>query len=128
MHGQQRVAALLMVVGLVCTVPTARAQGPDEDRRLAKMAAEAESAEQHERVAQEFRARATRLDTQAARLERSARRLERAWYPHEYKAAPMHRAGYTERQQAARARREARESRLLAQRHVRSADDLRNAP
>jgi hypothetical protein len=40
----------------------------------------------------------------------------------------MQRAGYTERQQAARARGAAREARQLAQRHGRIATDLRNAP
>lgn len=123
----QRVAALLLVAGLVAAVP-ATAQVVDENRRLATLAAEAESAEQHHRVAQQYRERADLLDSQAKRFDRTARQLERGWYPHEYKAAPMQRAGYKERQQAAAARREAREARVLAHRHGQIATDLRNAP
>ena len=124
----QRVAALLLVAGLVGAVPVTAAQVVDEDRRLATLAAEAESAEQHLRVAQQYRDRADVLDSQAKRFDRTARQLERGWYPHEYKAAPMLRAGYTERQQAAKARRQSRDARVLAQRHGQIATDLRNAP
>ena len=69
-------AGLLIAAGLIGIAPVAGAQ-VDEKRRLAKMAAEAESAEQHLRVAREYRERADLLESQAARLERTARRLER---------------------------------------------------
>lgn len=127
MRGQW-VAAMLMAAVLGVTAHVAGAQVVDEDSRLASMAAQAESAEQHARVAAEFRDRADVLDAQSRRLDRKARQLERGWYPHEYKAAPMQRAGYAERQQAAKARSAARESRVLAQRHHQIAADLRNAP
>jgi hypothetical protein len=128
MQAQQWVAAMIMVAGLGGTAQVAAAQIVDEDRRLARMAAEAESVEQHARVADQYRDRAQVLDSQAARYERTARSLEAGWYPYEHKAAPMLRAGYSERQQAAKAKRAAREARQLAQRHDQIATDLRNAP
>lgn len=128
MKARQWVAAMFMVAVFGGTVQVTGAQIVDEDRRLAKLAAEAESVDQHARVAEEYRDRARVLDTQAARYERTARALEARWYPHEHKAAPMQRAGYSERQQAASARRAAREARQLAQRHGQIATDLRNAP
>jgi len=121
-------AAMIVVAALGGAAQVAGAQVVDEDGRLAQMAANAESVEQHTRVAEQYRDRAQVLDTQATRYERAARKLEAGWYPHEHKAAPMQRAGYTERQQAARARRAAREARQLAQRHGQIATDLRNAP
>lgn len=127
MRGQW-VAALLLIAGLVGTAQVASAQIVTEDQRLASLAADAESAEQHLRVAREYRDRADLLDVQAKRFERTARQLERGWYPHEYKAAPMQRAGYVERQEAAKARRGARDARVVAYRHSQIATDLRNAP
>jgi hypothetical protein len=127
MRGQW-MAAVLVAVGLAGTAQVAGAQVVDEDQRLAKMAVDAESAEQHARVAQQYRDRAEQLDTQAKRLERTARQLEKGWFPHEYKAAPAQRAGYAERQQAATAKSGAREARVVAYRHSRIATDLRNAP
>lgn len=124
----QCTAALLVVASLLGMARVAGAQVVDEDQRLARMAAEAESAEQHTRVAQQYRDRADLLDTQAKRLERKARQLEKGWFPHEYKAAPATRSGYAERQRAATARAGAREARLAAHRHGRIATDLRNAP
>lgn len=128
MRAQQWMAAMIVVAALGGAAQVAAAQVVDGDRRLAKMAADAESVEQHEQVAEQYRDRARVLDTQAVRLERTASTLEAGWYPHEHKAAPMLRAGYSERQQAARARRAAREARQLAQRHGQIATDLRNAP
>ncbi len=83
----QWVAATIVVAVLAGTAQVGSAQVVDEDRRLAKMAADAESVEQHARVAEQYRDRAEALDTQAARYERTARRLEKGWFPHEYKAA-----------------------------------------
>ncbi len=128
MRAHQWMAAMIVVAALGGAAQVAGAQVVDEDGRLAQMAADAESVEQHARVAEQYRDRAQVLDTQATRYERTARKLEAGWYPHEHKAAPMLRAGYSERQQAARARRAAREARLLAQRHGQIAADLRNAP
>lgn len=127
MQAQQWVAATFVAACLIATAPTAVAQVKEEDR-LATLAARAESAEQHARVSEEYRERAASLESRAKRLERTARQLEQGWYPHEYKAAPMHRAGYTERQQAVKARSDAREARALAQRHGQIASDIRNAP
>jgi hypothetical protein len=127
MRGQW-MATLIVVAALAGTAQVAGAQVVEEDQRLAKMAVEAESAEQHARVAQQYRDRAEELDTKAKRLERTARQLEKGWFPHEYKAAPAHRAGYAERQQAATAKSGAREARLVASRHSQIATDLRNAP
>jgi hypothetical protein len=120
--------AAIVAACLIGTAQVAGSQVVDEDQRLARMAAEAESVEQHTRVAQQYRDRADELDSRAKRFERTARQLEKGWYPHEYKAAPMHRAGYTERQEAARAKRGARDARVIASHHSRIATDLRNAP
>lgn len=124
----QWVAATIVVAGLAGTAQMGSAQVVDEDRRLAKMAALAESPEQHTRVAEEYLGRAEALDTVAARYERTARRLEKSWFPNEYKAQSMLRPGYQERQKAADARSTARDTRLLAERHRKIAVDLRNAP
>jgi hypothetical protein len=128
MRAQQWMAAMVVVAGLGGAAQVAGAQVVDDDGRLARMAADAESVEQHARVAEQYRDRARVLDTQAARFERTARALEARWYPHEHKAAPVQRPGYAERQQAARARRAARDARQLAQRHGQIATDLRSAP
>ena len=120
--------AAIVVACVIGTAQVAGSQVVDEDQRLARMAAEAESVEQHTRVAQQYRDRADELDSRAKRFERTARQLEKGWYPNEYKAAPMHRAGYTERQEAARAKRGARDARVIASHHSRIATDLRNAP
>lgn len=127
MHGQQLMAALLVAAGLTAMPAPTLAQ-VIEDQQLAKMAAVAESPEQHARVADAYRDHASRLEREATRLAKKARQLERGWSPHEYKAAPMHRAGYTERQDAARARQQARAMRGLAEHHARTSLQLRNAP
>ena len=121
----QWMAAALLAAGLMGTAVEARTQ---DDRRIAKLAAEAESQEQHTRVADAYRDRAELLEAEAAREARKARRLEAAWFPHEHKLPPMQRPGYRERQRAASARTEAREARVLAQKHTQIATDLRNAP
>ena len=125
MRGQW-VAAMIVVAGLAGWAPTGAAQ--DEDRRIAVMAAEAESAEQHARVHAAARARAEQLDAEAARYERIARRLEKNWFPNEYKTPSMLQPGYRERQRAANARHAARDTRALAERHRQIAIDIRNAP
>lgn len=124
----QRVAAMLVAACLCGTAVMAAAQVVDEDRRLARMAALAESPEQHSRVAEQYRDRAAVLDAEAGRYERIARRLEKRWFPNDYKAPSMLRPGYQERQKAANARSAAREVRVLAERHSKIAVDLRNAP
>ncbi|MGV3520062.1 hypothetical protein [Luteitalea sp.] len=125
---RQWVAAMVVVACLVGTAPVAGAQVVTEERRLATMAAQAESPEQHARVAEQYRDRAESLDSQAARYERAARRLEKGWFPNEHKAQSMLRPGYAERQKAANARTAARETRVLAERHQKIAVELRNAP
>jgi hypothetical protein len=127
MRGQW-MAAILVAVGLSGWAHVGVAQVVDEDRRIATLAAEAESAEQHARVASEARDRAEQLDAEAARHERTARRLEKGWFPNEYKAPSLLQPGYRERQRAAKARSAARETRALAQRHREIAIELRNAP
>ncbi len=121
-------ATVLVVASLAG--PAARVDGQvvDQDRALSRMAAAAESVEQHVRVAAEARERAAQLDKAALRDERTARRLERQWFPNEYKTASMLQPGYKERQRAAKARHGARQARSLAERHHRIAEDLRNAP
>jgi len=126
MRGQW-MATMLVVVGLAGHA-AAGAQVVDEDRLLTTMAAEAESAEQHARVAAAARDRAAQLDAEAVRYEKTARRLERNWFPNEYKTAAVMQPGYRERQRASNARAAARETRALAQRHRQIAVDLRNAP
>ena len=121
-------AAMIVVAGLAGHAGPGAAQVVDEDRRIAMMAAEAESAEQHARVAMEAGDRADRLDAEAARYEKIARRLEKNWFPNEYKAPSMLQPGYKERQRAANARQAARETRALAKRHHQIAIDIRNAP
>jgi hypothetical protein len=125
---QHFVAAMLVAASLLGSSVTSAAQVVDEVQQLARMAAMAESAEQHATVADAYGDRAARLEREAKRLDKKARQLEQGWYPHEYKAAPMHRAGYTERQDAARARKDAEGMRQLAQKHARTAVDIRNAP
>jgi len=127
MRGQW-MAAMIVVAGLSGHARLGLAQTVDEDQRIAAMAAEAESAEQHARVATEARARAEQLDAEAARYEKTARRLEKNWFPNEYKTPSMLQPGYRERQCAANARHGARESRALAKRHRQIAIDIRNAP
>jgi len=127
MRGQW-MAAMIVVAGLAGHAWVGNAQVVDEDRRIATMAAEAESAEQHARVATEARARAEALDAEAARYEKMARRLEKNWFPNEYKTPSMLQPGYKERQRAANARHAARETRDLAKRHRQIAIDIRNAP
>ena len=124
----QWVAATIVVAGLAGTAHMGGAQVVDADRGLAKMAALAESPEQHTRVAEEYLDLAETLDSAAARDERTARRLEKGWFPNEYKAQSMLRPGYQERQKATNARSTAREARVLAKRHLKIAADLRNAP
>jgi hypothetical protein len=122
-------AAMLVAAGIATGMPeTTGAQTIDEDQRLATLSREAESSTQHKRVAGEFRDRAKRLDTEASRLDRTARRLESKWFPNEYKLPPPQRPGYRERQRAAEARRTARESRALAQRHEQMAIELHAEP
>lgn len=127
MRGQW-MAAVVVVATLAAPAARVDGQTVDADRAIARMAAAAESAEQHARVAAQARERAAQLDAEAARDERAARRLERQWFPNEYKTAAMLQPGYRERQRAAKARRGAREARALAERHHRIAVDLRNAP
>jgi hypothetical protein len=127
MRGQW-MAALIVAAGLAGHATLGIAQIVDEDRRIATMAAEAESAEQHARVATEAGVRAEELDAQAARYEKIARRLEKNWFPNEYKTPSMLQPGYKERQRAANARHAARETRALAKRHRQIAIDIRNAP
>ena len=124
----QTLAAMIVVAFLALQAQVAVAQVLDEDRRIAQLAAEAESAEQHARVASEARERANQLDAQAARYERTARRLEKNWFPNEYKTPSMLQPGYRERQRAANARQAAKETRVLAKRHHQIAIDLRTAP
>lgn len=124
-HFMQTALAALVIAG---SSLVGSAQTITEDQRLARMAAVAESAEQHTAVADAYGDRAARLEREAKRLDKKARQLEQGWFPHEYKAAPMHRAGYTERQDAARARKDAQDMRQLAQKHARTATDIRNAP
>jgi hypothetical protein len=121
-------AAMIVVAGLAGHAHQGLAQAVTEDQRIAKMAAAAESAEQHAEVATEARARAEQLDAEAARNEKIARRLEKNWFPNEYKTPSMLQPGYKERQRAANARHAARESRALAKRHHQIAVDIRNAP
>ena len=121
-------AAMLVVACLAGQAHVGVAQIVDEDRRIATLAAEAESAEQHARVASEARDRAQQLDAEAARYERQARRLEKNWFPNEYKTPSMLQPGYRERQRAANARHQASETRALAKRHRQIAVDMRNAP
>jgi hypothetical protein len=121
-------AALIVVAGLAGQAQVGVAQVVNEDRRIAALAAEAESAEQHARVATEAGERAEHLDAEAARFEKTARRLEKNWFPNEYKTPSMLQPGYRERQRAANARHAARETRDLARRHHQIAIDIRNAP
>ena len=127
MRGQW-VAAMIVVACLAGQAHVGVAQIVDEDRRIATLAAEAESAEQHARVASEARDRAEQLDAEAARSERQARRLEKNWFPNEYKTPSMLQPGYRERQRAANARHHASETRALAKRHRQIAVEMRNAP
>ena len=127
MRGQW-MAAAIVAASVVAAPAGAGAQVVDEDQRLARLSEEAESATQHARVADEYRDRAKRLDTEATRLDRTARRLEKNWFPHEYKMPAPQRPGYRERQRAAEARHTARESRILAQRHEQLAVELNAEP
>lgn len=128
MQRQHFMSSALVALVMAASSLMSSAQTITEEQRLARMAAVAESAEQHTAVADAYGDRAGRLERQATRLDKKARQLEQGWFPHEYKAAPMHRAGYTERQDAARARKHAQEMRQLAQKHARTAADIRNAP
>jgi len=121
-------ATVLVIAGLAGPAARLDGQVADQDRALSRMAAIAESAEQHARVAAEARDRATQLDAEARRHDRTARRLERQWFPNEYKTASMLQPGYRERQRAAKARHRAREAWVLAERHHEIAAELRNAP
>ncbi|BCS32242.1 hypothetical protein TBR22_A14520 [Luteitalea sp. TBR-22] len=129
MQRQRRlIAAAVVAATMLGSSLAGAAQVLTAEQQLARLAAVAESAEQHTQVADAYSDRAASLEREARRLEKKARQLEQGWYPHEYKAAPMHRAGYTERQDAARARKDARAMRTLADKHARAAADIRNAP
>ena len=124
----QRFAAALAAAALCLTIQPATAQPPDDDRQLARLSAQAESPTQHARAATLFRERAHQLDREATRLERQARRLEAQRFPHEHKLPAIQQPGYRERQRASEARSRAREHRVLAQRHDRTARELHAEP
>lgn len=99
----------------------ARQSSEQDDRELLRLSARAESTEQHARVTDLLRQRATDLEAQARRLERTARTLEQRRFPHEHKLPAISQPGYKERRDARSARTQAREHRALAARHAQSA-------
>lgn len=116
-------ATVGLLVALTGTVDGRQRQrsGEDADRDLVRMSARAESPEQHARVADLLRDRATQLEAQARRAERTARSLEQRRYPHEHKLPAISQPGYTERTAAREARAQARAHRARAARHAESA-------
>lgn len=121
MFVQRMAAAVVLTLAVLGVSGAARAQVVDEDRDLARLSAQAESAAQHARVASLLRDRAATLENEARRLQRTARRLEQGRFPHEYKLPAIQQPGYRERQRAREARTQAREQRLRAARHEQSA-------
>ena len=100
----------------------------DTDRDLVRLSARAESPEQHARVADLLRDRATELEAQARRADRTARNLEQRRYPYEHKLPAISQPGYKERVAAREARAQARAHRARAARHVESAAPVNVEP
>ena len=122
-------AAIVAVVGIVgAGAGRAQDRDRDEDQRLLRLSAQAESASQHARVADELIDRATALDAQAARLLRTSHRLERSRFPNEHKLMASQQPGYAERAQARKAEKTARLHRRLAWHHRQKADTLSVEP
>ena len=122
--GSLVMSALLLVAG---SAHAQRTQN-DGDRELLRLSARAESSEQHSRVADRLRDRATELEAQARRLDRAPRTLEQRRYPHEHKLPAVSQPGYKERRDARSARAQAREYRALAGRHLESASTVNVEP
>lgn len=123
----QWLAAIVAVVGIVGT-GAGRAQDVDEDQRLLRLSAQAESATQHAQVAEQLTDRAETLDEQAVRLLRTSHRLESARFPNQHKLIASQQPGYTERVQAKKAEKTAKSHRRLAWQHWQKAVTLNAAP
>ena len=117
-----------MVAGSLGVVGTSRAQVVQENGRLARLAADADTAAQHASVARAFRDRADALDAEAADHEAEVRNLEARRFPYQYKLPSNLQPEYQKRQRAIDARRAARGARALAQRHSQLAVDLLAVP
>ena len=110
-----------MVAGSLAVVGTSPAQVVEENRRLARLAADADTAAQHASVARAFRDRADALDAEAADHEAEVRDLEARRFPYQYKLSSNLQPEHRPRQRAIEARRAARDSRALAERHSQAA-------
>ena len=128
MFVRRMAAAVVLALGVIGVNGVVSAQIVDEDRELAKLSAQAESASQHARVARLLRERATTLDSEARRLQRTAQRLEKGRFPHEYKLPGIQQPGHRERLRAREAKAQAREQRMLAARHEQTAGTLNAEP
>lgn len=119
-------ASAVLLAAWLAVPATAQAQGPQADtERIAALAASARTAKDHTTVAAEYRDRGTRFEAKAREHEEAARRYDRRRTPlqNKYPAAAHDRAT-RERQLAMEARRAARESFQLADRHVQLSVDL----
>ena len=120
-------AAVVAVVGLM-GAGAVRAQDVDEDQRLLRLSAQAESAAQHSQVAILLTDRADDLDVQAARLLRTSQRLEMSRFPNEHMMMSSLQPGYQERAGAKKAQKTAKSHRRLAWHHQQKATTLSVEP
>ena len=125
----QWLAAIVAAVSIVGT-GAGRAQDRtiDEDQRLLRLSAQAESATQHARVAEQLTGRAETLDEQAVRLLRTSHQLESTRFPNQHKLIASQQPGYTERVQAKKAEKTAKSHRRLAWHHWQKAVTLNVEP
>jgi hypothetical protein len=123
-HWMAAIVAVVSVVG----AGAARAQDVDEDQRLLRLSAQAESATQHAQVAEQLIDRAETLDGQAVRLLRTSHRLEKTRFPNEHKLMASQQPGYKERAQAKKAEKTAKSHRRLAWHHQQKAVTLSVEP
>ncbi len=120
-------AAVLAVAGMM-GAGAVRAQDVDEDQRLLRLSAQAESVAQHSQVAILLTDRAEDLDVQAARLLRTSQRLQKSRFPNEHKMMASLQPGYQERASARKAQKTAKSHRRLARHHQQKATTLSVEP
>lgn len=108
-------AAVLMSVGL-------QAEPLRSAERLHSMARETKTAKDHAKVSKQYRLQAEALEAEAAKHEAAAAEYTRSLGPMRHKWPAMApRALHEAKQKAVEARQAARESRVLADRHLRLA-------
>ena len=111
-----------LVLTVAVVLPITGAEPVVEASKLSALARDAQTPAEHAAVAKQYRLRAESFEAQAAEYEQSAKRRQQAAGPmiHKWPAmAPP--AVQKDKQKAVEARRAARESRELAERHLRDS-------